>query len=29
LKLKQTFSTLDRCERYCTCFNANAGCNLR
>jgi hypothetical protein len=29
LKLKQTFSTLDRCERYCTCFNANSGCNLR
>ena len=28
-KLKQTFSTLDRCGRYCTCFNANAGCNLR
>lgn len=29
LKLKQTFSTVDRCERYCTCFNANSGCNLR
>jgi hypothetical protein len=28
-KLKQTFSTLDRCGRYCTCFNANAGCTLR
>ena len=28
-KLKQTFSTLDRCGRYCTFFNANAGCNLR
>ena len=28
-KLKQTFSTLDRCGRYCTCFNANTGCNLR
>jgi hypothetical protein len=27
LKLKQTFSTLERCEQYCTCFNANAGCN--
>jgi hypothetical protein len=29
LKLKQTFSTLDRCERYCTCFNGVGGCNLR
>ena len=29
LKLKQTFSTLDRCERYCHCFNANSGCDLR
>jgi hypothetical protein len=28
-KLKQTFSTLDRCGRYCTCFNSNSGCNLR
>jgi len=27
--LKQTFSTLDRCTRYCRCFNANEGCNLR
>jgi hypothetical protein len=28
-KLKQTFSTLDRCTRYCTCFNASQGCDLR
>ena len=28
-KLKQTFSTLDRCTRYCTCFNGGGGCNLR
>jgi hypothetical protein len=28
-KLKQTFSTLDRCTRYCTCFNANSGCDIR
>jgi hypothetical protein len=27
--LKQTFSTLDRCTRYCTCFNASQGCDLR
>jgi hypothetical protein len=27
--LKQTFSTLDRCTRYCTCFNAAQGCDLR
>ena len=27
--LKQTFSTLDRCERYCTCFNGLGGCGLR
>ena len=27
--LKQTFSTLDRCTRYCTCFNAAQGCELR
>ena len=28
-QLKQTFSTLDRCERYCTCFNGLGGCGLR
>jgi hypothetical protein len=28
-RMKQTFSTLDRCGRYCTCFNAGQGCNLR
>jgi hypothetical protein len=28
-KLQQTFSTLDRCERYCTCFNGLGGCGLR
>lgn len=27
--LKQTFSTADRCTRYCTCFNAASGCDLR
>jgi hypothetical protein len=27
--LTQTFSTLDRCTRYCTCFNANSGCDVR
>jgi hypothetical protein len=27
--LKQTFSTADRCTRYCTCFNANTGCEVR
>ena len=28
-KMPQTFSTLDRCTRYCRCFNAGQGCNLR
>jgi hypothetical protein len=28
-QLKQTFSTLDRCERYYTCFNGVGGCGLR
>jgi hypothetical protein len=28
LKLKRTFSTLDRCDRYCMCFN-DGGCQLR
>jgi hypothetical protein len=27
--LPQTFSTLDRCTRYCRCFNAGQGCDLR
>jgi hypothetical protein len=27
--LKQTFSTLDRCQRYCTCMNLGAACALR
>jgi len=25
--MPQTWSTLDRCERYCTCFNG-FGCNV-
>lgn len=29
MKLKQTFSTLDRCTRYCTCFNGTGGCPLQ
>jgi hypothetical protein len=28
-KLPQTFSTLDRCERYCTCMNVGSSCDLR
>jgi hypothetical protein len=28
-KLPQTWSTLDRCGRYCQCFNAEGGCALR
>jgi hypothetical protein len=27
--LKQTYSTLDRCGRYCRCFNAGLGCDVR
>jgi hypothetical protein len=27
-KMPQTFSTLDRCGRYCTCMNQGAGCAL-
>jgi hypothetical protein len=27
-KLPQTWSTLDRCGRYCTCMNQGAGCPL-
>ena len=27
--LKQTFSTAGKCTRYCTCFNANSGCDVR
>jgi hypothetical protein len=27
--LKQTWSTLDRCGRYCRCFNADGGCGVR
>jgi len=28
-KLPQTWSTLDKCGRYCQCFNAEGGCALR
>ena len=28
-KLKQTFSTIDRCTRFCTCMNLGAECPLR
>ncbi|MGE0594611.1 MAG: hypothetical protein AB7G23_09260 [Vicinamibacterales bacterium] len=28
-KMGQTFSTLDRCGRYCQCFNGRGGCGLR
>jgi hypothetical protein len=28
-KLSQTWSTLNRCERYCTCMNVGASCDLR
>jgi hypothetical protein len=27
--LKQTWSTLDRCGRYCTCMNVGAGCPVK
>jgi hypothetical protein len=27
--LKQTFSTIDRCTRYCTCMNLGAACSLK
>jgi len=29
LKLKQTWSTLDRCGRYCTCMNVGSGCPVK
>ena len=28
-KLKQTWSTLDRCGRYCTCMNVGANCAVK
>src|SRR5215203_1686894 len=28
-KLPQTWSTLDRCGRYCRCFNAEGGCAVK
>ena len=28
-KLPQTWSTLDRCTRYCTCMNQGAGCPVK
>jgi hypothetical protein len=26
--MPQTFSTLDRCTRYCTCMNVGGNCGL-